>query len=482
MKFTAHAASILKFWKSSVSRKMTFYFMIFGIIIFYATSVLYLMAFRQSIVTSITGLIHAQFKQLEDKNERDFIWHSVNTHRPDIFGILNAFISITPDLYSINDVSIYCRVEEESRWYRLYFKKDQVIHAEPASDDILKKLNRSLELPLILSDFHFFISKENLSLFQDITGKNDRNRYYLKVTLNRQGIGGVLKTLGIHIAAITIILLFLTRLLGYIFSRKFARPIELLSQSATEVANGNLDVRIPVTTHDEVGILADNFNRMIEGLQEKNLIKETFGKYVSNEIRDEILKGNIPLDGELKHVTVLFADLRHYTLLAEKMPPVEVARIINGYFKEMAEAINNHKGLVLQFIGDEIEAVFGAPLPLVDHPAKAVEAALEMRERLQHVNRNLGHEKIPPLDHGIGIHTGQVLAANIGSPDRLSYTLIGNTVNLASRIQELNKDFQTDILISGATRALLGNRFNLKRIGETSIRGKQDIVELYQVV
>jgi class 3 adenylate cyclase len=481
MKFTAHAASVLKFWKSSVSRKMTIYFMVFGIIIFYATSVLYLMAFRQSVVASITGLIHQQFKQLEDKNERDFIWHSVNTHRPDVFGVLNAFINIAPDLYTINDVSIYCRVADETRWYRLYFKKDQIIHAEPAAEDFLKKLNRRHELPLILSNFHFFISKENLSLFQDISGKEDRNRYYLKVTLNRQGIGGVFKTLGVHISIITIILLFLTRLLGYLFSRKFAKPIELLTRSATKVANGDLTARIPVTTHDEVGILAENFNRMVEGLQERDLIKETFGKYVSKEIRDEILKGNIPLDGELKQVTVLFADLRNFTQLAENMPPRDVAGIINEYFREMSEAVNTHKGLVLQFIGDEIEAVFGAPLPLADHPVLAVKAALDMRHRLSYVNRNLEHSKTPPLEHGIGIHTGQVLAANIGSPDRLSYTLIGDTVNLASRIQELNKDFQTDILISGATQALLENRFELKRIGETPIRGKNDLVELYRV-
>jgi class 3 adenylate cyclase len=486
MKLSGHVKSILKFWKSSVSRRMTFYFMIFGIIIFYATSVLYLMAFRQSLVTSINHVIHSQFRQLESKNESDFIWHSINTYRPDIFGILNALIHIAPDLYSIHDISIYCRVTEDGKWRRLYFKKDQVIHAEPAADKFLEKLNRSMGLPktisLIVSNFHFFITREDLSLFYDITGEKDQNRYFLKVTVNRQGIAGILKVLGTHLLTITIILSFLTRVLGYLFSRKFAKPIEVLSQGVASVADGNLSARIPVTSQDEIGLLADNFNKMLEGLKERDFIKETFGKYVAAEIRDEILKGKIPLDGEMKQVTVLFADLRNFTRLSEKTPPKEMAKIINEYFKEMTEAIHHQKGLVLQFIGDEIEAVFGAPLPVEDHPIKAVEAALEMRRRLITVNRRLAQQGIPGLAHGIGIHTGGVLAANVGSPERLSYTLIGDTVNLASRIQELNKDFATDILISQATQDGLKDRYAIRKIEPTSIRGKEEIVALYEVL
>jgi class 3 adenylate cyclase len=482
MKLAGHVKSILKFWKSSVSRKMTFYFMIFGILIFYATSVLYLMVFRQSLVTSINHMIHSQFRQLESKNESDFIWHSINTFRPDIFGILNALIHIAPDLYSIHDISIYCRVAENGKWHRLYFENDQVIHVEPAADEFLEKHYRSMGLPLIISNFHFFITREDLSLFYDITGEKDQNRYFLKVRVKHQGIGGILKVLGIHMLTIYLILLFLTRLLGYLFSRKLAKPIEILSRGVALVADGNLSAKIAVTSRDEIGLLADNFNKMIEGLRERDFIKETFGKYVTREIRDEILKGNIPLDGEIKRVTVLFADLRNFTRLSEKTPPKEMAKIINGYFTEMAEAIHNQKGLVLQFIGDEIEAVFGAPLPLEDHPIKAVEAALEMRERLNTVNRRLAQQGIPGIAHGIGIHTGEVLAATIGSPDRLSYTLIGDTVNLASRIQELNKDFATDILISEATRSGLKNRFPLKKIEQTAIRGKEEIVALYQVL
>ena len=126
---------------------------------------------------------------------------------------------------------------------------------------------------------------------------------------------------------------------------------------------------------------------------------------------------------------------------------------MNSYFREMAEAIREQKGLVLQYIGDEIEAVFGAPVPAPNHRQLAVRAAITMRGRLKIVNHNLTHQGYAPLRHGIGIHTGEVLAGNIGGGDRLSYSLVGDTVNLASRLQGLNKQFGTEIIVSGQTLA-----------------------------
>jgi class 3 adenylate cyclase len=213
--------------------------------------------------------------------------------------------------------------------------------------------------------------------------------------------------------------------------------------------------------------------------RERKRIIDMFGKYVAREVRDEILNKRIPLDGEIKEVTLLFADLRDFTKLVESSPPKEVVRIINCYFTEMAEAIHLHKGLVLQFIGDEIEAVFGAPLTLDNHPRLAVQTALEMRQRLERVNQNLKSRNYPLLRHGIGIHTGQVLAANIGSLDRLSYALVGDSVNVASRIQEQTKKYQTDILISASTESLLGQEFNLYNLDLTTLKGKSEPIRLF---
>ena len=258
---------------------------------------------------------------------------------------------------------------------------------------------------------------------------------------------------------------------GLIFALTYrgVLPYSTLTINAFQIASGLEVVILSFALAHRVRILR----------RERSRIIDMFGKYVAREVRDEILNKGIPLDGEIKEVTLLFADLRDFTKLVESSPPQEVVKIINCYFTEMAEAIHIHKGLVLQFIGDEIEAVFGAPLTLADHPRLAVRTALEMRLRLNKVNRNLQSQNYPPLRHGIGIHTGQVVAANIGSLDRLSYALIGDSVNVASRIQEQTKKFQTDILVSATTESLLNHEFKLHKLDMTTLKGKTEPITLF---
>ncbi|UCF95277.1 MAG: adenylate/guanylate cyclase domain-containing protein, partial [Desulfobacterales bacterium] len=224
----------------------------------------------------------------------------------------------------------------------------------------------------------------------------------------------------------------------------------------------------------EVVILSFALGERLRRLRiERDVIRRTFGKYVSDKICDEILNGRVPLDGEIKEVTVLISDLRDHTRLLESRPPQEIVAITNTYLEAMAQAIGEYQGLVLQYVGDSIEAVFGAPLPVEDHPVLAVNAALAMRQGLLRVNAKLRKNGFPQLRHGIGIHSGKVTAAIIGSPERLSYALSGLTVNLASRIQNLNKQFGTDILVSETTRLLIGDRFPVKSLGNVAIRGSQ---------
>jgi class 3 adenylate cyclase len=216
---------------------------------------------------------------------------------------------------------------------------------------------------------------------------------------------------------------------------------------------------------------------------ERDFLNDTFGKYVSKEVRDEILAGRVSLKGELKEVTVLFADLRDFTRLVETIPPRDVVTIINTYFEIMSGAIVSHHGLVLQFIGDEIEAVFGAPVALEKHQQYAVDAALEMRTRLSQVNLNLANQGFPPLRHGIGLHTGKVVAANIGSTQRLSYAMVGETVNIASRIQDMNKKFDTDILVSDAVRRGLDpeKRLAMNPLKPVAVKGVREPLHLYSL-
>ncbi|HQZ04378.1 MAG: adenylate/guanylate cyclase domain-containing protein [Rhodoferax sp.] len=260
-----------------------------------------------------------------------------------------------------------------------------------------------------------------------------------------------------------------------------ALPLRQLQSSMTRVEQGQLDVVCPVVSNDEIGAVTEGFNRMVAGLRERETIRETFGKYVSPQIRDEILAGRAELAGGQREVTILFADLRGFSTWAESSPPAEVVQGLNAYFTEMDIAIRAHGGLVLQYIGDEIEAVFGAPLPDLRHADHAVAAARDMQARLEHWNRQRRAAGQRELDHGIGIHTGTVLAGNIGSAERMSYALVGDAVNVASRIESLNKELGTHILVSGATRDLLSDVSALRLLETTRVKGRTAVVKVYRL-
>src|SRR4029453_8502513 len=165
-------------------------------------------------------------------------------------------------------------------------------------------------------------------------------------------------------------------------SRSVAEPLGALASAMTEVEQGRLDTQCPVVSADEIGDVASGFNQMVHGLRERERVTEMFGRYVSREVRDEILAGRVALEGQQVDVTMLFCALRAFTPWGEATDPREVVRDLNGYFSEMEAAIRGQLGLVLQYIGDEIEAVFGAPVPHADHPERAVRAAMDMRARL----------------------------------------------------------------------------------------------------
>ena len=267
--------------------------------------------------------------------------------------------------------------------------------------------------------------------------------------------------------------------LTFLVSGNLTGPLQEIVRVLRRVKDGDFNRKVQVTSNDEIGYTGDAINEMTDGLRERDFIKETFGKYVAAEVRDEVLSGRVSLDGEVKEVTILFADLRDFTPMTESHPPQLVVRIINRYFEAMGEAIQQEKGLVLQFLGDEIYAVFGAPVYRPDHPVRALKAAVSMNRRLVDLNAKFEQQGWPPLRHGIGIHSGEVVAANIGSPDRLSYLLVGDTVNLASRLQGLSKKVGEDIVVSESTKNRAADRFRFRSIAEAGIRGKQAPVHIY---
>mgnify|MGYP006282457967 CR=1 FL=1 len=278
------------------------------------------------------------------------------------------------------------------------------------------------------------------------------------------------------------VLLVLSLLILGLYSRNLKAVIRLQLEVMEQITRGNYQTRIPVVTNDEFGTIAAKTNEMIQGLKERDFCQMSFGKYVTPEVSKKVLDGKVSLGGELREVTILFCDLRGYTTLVEGRDPKEVVGLLNDYFTEMEGTIKKYGGIVLQYIGDEIEAVFGAPLDLPRHPEMAVMAAMEMRERLESLNQNRKQEGHDPLFHGIGIHTGTVLAGSVGSPNRLTYAMVGDTVNSASRIQDLNKTFHTDILISETTQASIQDKkISLSSLGKVALRGKKEEMEIFKV-
>jgi class 3 adenylate cyclase len=213
--------------------------------------------------------------------------------------------------------------------------------------------------------------------------------------------------------------------------------------------------------------------------REKRYVINLFGKYVTPEIRDQILAGKIPLNGERTEATVLIADLGNFTPYVEENSPEEVVNSLRKYFTVMQKSIRRHQGLVLQYVGDEIVAAFGAPLACADHASRAMQAAMEMQKNLHNLNKERAREGKKPLRHRIGIHTGEVLAGNTGSEDQPSYTLIGDTVNIASRLQEFNKQRGTEVIFSIATREEIPDHVRVRKLESARLKGISRPIEIF---
>jgi adenylate cyclase len=281
---------------------------------------------------------------------------------------------------------------------------------------------------------------------------------------------------------IMIIVLNIAILIVYFFSKTLTNPITRLLGATKEIENGNFRVDIVPTSGDEIGELTTSFVAMGRGLEEREKLKETFGKFVNKEIAEQVLKGEIKLGGERKIATVFFSDIRQFTAISEKLEPEEVVEFLNQYMTRMVNCVNVTRGVVDKYIGDAIMAVWGTPISYGNDAENAVNGALMMRNELMGFNRGRGGVKKPIINIGCGINTGPVLAGQIGSEERMEYTVIGDTVNVASRIEQLNKPFGTDILISQDTYEIVKNIFRVEPMQKIKIKGKSEPQQIYAVL
>lgn len=235
-----------------------------------------------------------------------------------------------------------------------------------------------------------------------------------------------------------------------------------------------VDFVLPVLVAIGVGLVAHGI--------ERRRVHASFGRYVGRDVLAQILAESPSLSGERREVSVLMSDIRGFTTLSEKLPAESVAAQLNDYFPAMVDAIFAHRGTVDDFIGDGILVVFGAPLPDHHHAVQAVRSAVAMQAALRRLNASWESRNLPTLRMGIGIHTGVVFAGNVGSADRVKYTVIGDTVNTAARLEGLNKDLGTEILLTEETRKAIGDLIETRYLGEVAVKGRAEALRVHELL
>jgi class 3 adenylate cyclase len=265
-------------------------------------------------------------------------------------------------------------------------------------------------------------------------------------------------------------------------SRSVTRPVRDLLRVVEAVRGGDLSAETAVRGRDEVGHLGQALNEMVRGLQERERIRDIFGRYVTTQVSEEILGKQLTLGGDRRRVTMLFSDIRNFTRMAEAMTPEQVIAFLNDYFTEMVDAVFEQRGVLDKFIGDGMLAVFGSLGETRDHERRAVLAALRMKALLAKINGERAIVGDPPIAIGIGVHTDEVIVGNIGSRRRLEYTVIGDGVNTCARVEGLNKEFGTTILVTESTRAAVPDGFEFRAMPEAPLKGKTQVPRVYEVV
>ncbi len=279
------------------------------------------------------------------------------------------------------------------------------------------------------------------------------------------------------------IILSLSFFFSVLFAHTLSKNLEKLKDFAHRIAQGDFDVEASkeIKSKDEIGILAEAFDDMTQGLRERDKIKNIFTKFHGSVITDTLMDQEDLRKGKTCEAVVFFSDIRGFTDFSQSRSPEEVVSMLNSYFEVMVGIINKHGGVVDKFVGDAIMAVWGAPNGTPEDARNAVLACLEMRQALAEFNQKRIEEGHTPIKMGMGLHAGQVVSGTIGSNDRLEYTVIGDTVNTASRIESSTKAFGTDLLISEEVVKRTEDQFLVTFAGSTKVKGKDAPLKLAKV-
>lgn len=322
-----------------------------------------------------------------------------------------------------------------------------------------------------------------LSAYEPIKDSSGTTVAMLVVDFPSSSVALKLKPLHIALALSIVICFCLALGIAVVHSAHVSRPLFALRDVVAKIGKGDFAARVEVNRKDEFGEVARAVNQMAEGLQEREAIKSAFARYVSGHVLEEVLSsGQMPVvHGVRRRVTVLFSDIRGFTGISEMMRPEQVVELLNEYFKIMVDVVFRHHGMLDKFIGDGMMVIFGAPVDDPDQEEHAIRAALEMQREVHKLCEKWELQGRSSIRIGIGINSGSAVVGNIGSDERLEYTAIGDTVNLASRLESATKELGVDILISEYTYDAVRGLFPAMPQGEVHVKGRQQPVMTYAV-
>ncbi|AFM26961.1 PDC sensor domain-containing protein [Desulfomonile tiedjei] len=266
-------------------------------------------------------------------------------------------------------------------------------------------------------------------------------------------------------------------------ARSLSRPVRQMAGETLKIAEGNLDINLSnIRSHDEIGQLARAFTRMTEGLKERERIKDTFGRYLTQEVVKRLLesKDGLKLGGEIREISILMSDLRGFTALSSTMSPEQIIRFLNRYLGKMVEIILDHRGIIDEIIGDGILAFFGAPETLENHPELAVACAIKMQLAMEEINAQNEADGLPHLEMGVAVNTGEVVVGNIGSEKRAKYGAVGAQVNFTGRVESFTVGGQ--VLISSSTYEKLSDNLVISNVISVAMKGVPGQVQVYDVL
>lgn len=322
-----------------------------------------------------------------------------------------------------------------------------------------------------------------LSAFVPIFDANGKYVATLGIDISAEDIEYQLFAL-IKIVVYAFVLTFsLAILCAFFLAKNITQSLSVIRESIQKISKGDFEQRPHLKTHDEFRELAESISEMTEGLKERDKLKVNFAKYVSSHVLEKTLALDYPnkIEGERKKITVVFSGIRNFLLLTEALPPEDVVSILNEYFARMIEIIFKYHGTLDKFISGGMMVEFGA---LKDDPKQeqnAIAAALEMCESLKALTKKWEKEDKPALKIGIGVHTGLAVVGNIGSEKRMEYTAIGDSVNVASRLQMLSQELGETILVSETTYSAVKDKFPFTSLGLKQISGRTENLNLYAI-